>query len=266
MKKDYWYLGAIAILILIVFTQWASMSKRKPGPAKLSVKKPVSAAAVPIKGKIAIVLDDWGYHPKDIDLASELKAPITAAFLPNLKYSYTLSRSLHDMGFEIILHLPMEPREKLKLEKDTITSGLSEKQIKLIIDQDLSSVYAARGVSNHMGSKITTDPRIMRIVMGHFKKLGLYFLDSFVISDSVCRQISQDTGLGFAQRDVFLDNQEDIAYIRGQIEELKAVARNRGYAVGIGHDRKKTLEVLKEAIPRLKKEGYRFVYLSELVK
>jgi polysaccharide deacetylase 2 family uncharacterized protein YibQ len=44
------------------------------------------------------------------------------------------------------------------------------------------------------------------------------------------------------------------------------VARSKGYAVGIGHDRKKTLEALTEAIPRLKKEGYRLVYLSELVK
>jgi polysaccharide deacetylase 2 family uncharacterized protein YibQ len=43
-------------------------------------------------------------------------------------------------------------------------------------------------------------------------------------------------------------------------------ARIHGQAIGIGHNQKITLEVLKEAMPELEKEGYKFVYVSDLVK
>jgi polysaccharide deacetylase 2 family uncharacterized protein YibQ len=44
------------------------------------------------------------------------------------------------------------------------------------------------------------------------------------------------------------------------------LADEKGWAIGIGHDRRNTLEVLKEEMPKLEKEGYKFVYVSELVK
>jgi len=70
----------------------------------------------------------------------------------------------------------------------------------------------------------------------------------------------------YAKRDIFLDNIEDTPYIKDQLNKLKAKARMYGYAIGIGHDRPVTLAVLKEAIPQLKKEGYKFVFVSELVR
>jgi polysaccharide deacetylase 2 family uncharacterized protein YibQ len=39
-----------------------------------------------------------------------------------------------------------------------------------------------------------------------------------------------------------------------------------GQAIGIGHDRKITLEVLKEVMPSIEKEGYKFVFVSELIR
>ncbi|MCM8780086.1 MAG: divergent polysaccharide deacetylase family protein, partial [Candidatus Omnitrophica bacterium] len=62
------------------------------------------------------------------------------------------------------------------------------------------------------------------------------------------------------------DNESDPAYIRAQLQELKDLAQSRGWAIGIGHARKATLEVLKEEMPKLQKEGFKFVKISELVK
>ena len=61
-------------------------------------------------------------------------------------------------------------------------------------------------------------------------------------------------------------NERQRAYIQGQLDKLYRVAGKRGYAIGIGHDRKITMEVLKAAIPQLKKKGIKFVFLSEFVK
>ena len=72
--------------------------------------------------------------------------------------------------------------------------------------------------------------------------------------------------VGFVKRDIFLDNKEEAEYIKGQIYKLKRNAQMYGHAVGIGHDRKITLEVLKETMTELEREGYKLVFVSELVK
>lgn len=61
-------------------------------------------------------------------------------------------------------------------------------------------------------------------------------------------------GIGFAKRDIFLDNKPEAEYILGQIKKLKSKARTYGYAVGIGHDHRLTLQVLKEVLPQLEKK------------
>ncbi|MFA5176904.1 MAG: divergent polysaccharide deacetylase family protein [Candidatus Omnitrophota bacterium] len=219
-----------------------------------------------IKGKIAIVLDDWGYNLNNLGLVEDIKYPITAAVLPNLKYSGIISEELHSRGFEVILHLPMEPEEKNGLEKNTIKTSLEEAQILRILDKDLASITYARGISNHMGSRATSDLRTMGIVLKELKRRHLYFLDSYVTSKSVCSRLARKLNLTFFKRDIFLDNKEDKGYIKQQIYELKVKARQHGFAIGIGHDRRATLEVLKEVMPLLAKEGYKFVFLSEMVK
>ncbi|MBU2221747.1 MAG: divergent polysaccharide deacetylase family protein, partial [Candidatus Omnitrophica bacterium] len=51
-----------------------------------------------------------------------------------------------------------------------------------------------------------------------------------------------------------------------QLLELKNKAKAYGKAIGIGHNHKLTLEVLRDFIPATEKEGYRFVFVSDLVK
>ena len=238
--------------------------------AYLLLRRPKKAAppvvAPAVRARIAIVLDDWGYNTRNFTILDNIKYPVTFAVLPNLRYSTLASQELSRRGFEIILHLPMEPREEFRLEKGTIMTRLDEGQIKNIIGADLKSIAAVKGVSNHMGSRATEDPRVMRIIFQELNKRHLYFLDSVVSGSSVCEELAREARIGFAARDVFLDNEEDPAYIRGQINQLKNKAKIHGYAVGIGHDRKNTLEILKEVMPQLAKEGYRFVFLSEVVR
>ncbi|MBM3244184.1 MAG: divergent polysaccharide deacetylase family protein [Candidatus Omnitrophica bacterium] len=231
-------------------------------------KKPVSISLPPIKvkGKIAIVIDDWGYRKDTLDIASRIKYPMTMSVLPNLDFSVLASQKLHDMGFEIILHLPMEPYEKYRLEKNTILCSMEDAQIKNILNDDLAGIKFCKGLSNHMGSKLTSDTRVMKVIFSELKKKKLYFFDSYVSSDSVARGLAEKMGIKSARRDVFLDNESSPRYIRIQINKLKNKARIHGHAIGVGHDRKSTLEVLAEVMPELSKEGYKFVYLSELVE
>jgi len=218
------------------------------------------------KGKIAIVLDDWGYNLNNISAAQQIKYPLTIAILPQLPYSKEISQVMHNSGFEVIIHLPMEPYEKIRLEKHTLMTGMNGAAIGAILDNALTDVLYAKGVSNHMGSKATTDLQTMNALFPELKKRKLYFLDSYVSSNSVCSQPASKYNVPFAQRDIFLDNESNSAYIKQQLYKLKSKARMYGEAIGIGHDRKNTLAVLKEVMPELENEGFSFVFLSALVE
>jgi len=263
MKRDLGYKLTILVLFLVIVLQWIYIIQSRPRKAPLVVRpKPLVA----LKGKIAIVIDDWGYNLQNLPIIEQVHFPLTVSILPNLGYSGEVSRQLHARGFEVILHLPMEPHEKYRLEKNTIMVSFSEGEIKNIIEHDLGNIIYAKGVSNHMGSLATEDTRVMGVVFKELKKRRLYFLDSVVSGKSICADLAQKMKLSFTRRDVFLDNVETPEYIKDQIRKLKLRSRMKGEAVGIGHDRRITLQVLREMMPEMEKEGYRFVFISDLVK
>jgi hypothetical protein len=251
----------VIILLLFVFIALILVPLHKKAPPKALVKKPLL-----VRGKIAIVIDDWGYSTNNLWIVQQIKQPLTCAILPGLKNSNSVMHKLNAAGFEIILHLPMEPKEKINLEKNTINLKMDAQAIEKVFTEDLSNITLAKGVSNHMGSAITQDTPACLRVLTETKKRKLYFFDSYVTKQSVCPVIAKKINIKFAKRDVFLDNQSDPDYIKKQLAKLKDLAGKKGVAVGIGHDRKNTLLVLKEMLGQMEKEGYKFVFLSQVVQ
>ncbi len=264
MQKIKAYKIAVIVLSALVVIQAVAIILMAAKP-EFKWPKPTPPAPL-VKAKIAIVIDDWGYNLANMEITRQIKYPLTMSVLPELPYSRRVAEELRGMGFEIILHLPMQPREKYHLEKNTIMISMSEAAIKKILDKDLTGIPYVKGVSNHMGSAATADSRTMQIVFKELKKRQLYFFDSFVHPKSICLDLAEKMGLRFAKRDVFLDNKEEYAYIAKQMHKLKMRARVKGWAIGVGHDRSMTLAILKELMPQMEKEGYKFVFLSELVK
>jgi len=264
MKPARGYRKAVLILSIVVALQWVFIFFLVGRPKKIvtqAPRKPVQE----FRGTIAIVLDDWGYNVHNLPVLEQIHVPLTLSILPNLPYSGKVALEAEKRGFEVILHLPMEPYEKFRLEQGTILTSMDAQHIRAIVKRDLDAIHYAKGASNHMGSKATGDLRVMGIVFEELKKRNLYFLDSLVSPKTVSDAAAQRAGVRFVRRDVFLDNKEDPMYIRGQAYKLKAKASLYGQAVGIGHDRSVTLKTLKEIIPELEKEGYRFVFVSQLV-
>jgi hypothetical protein len=73
-------------------------------------------------------------------------------------------------------------------------------------------------------------------------------------------------GIENAGRNVFLDNVQDVEAIREQLEQLAAMARRKGGAIGICHPHKATIRALTETMPELKAAGITFVYAEDLVR
>lgn len=235
----------------------------RPAPAP----SPVLPAFPRGSGKIAIVLDDWGYTLKRVPELNEIRAPLTVAVLPGLPHSAEVANNAAGHGHEVILHMPMEavgsnePRE----EGRTILQGMSRSEILKLLDRSLATVPHARGINNHQGSRVTADPASMKVILTEVKRRRLYFLDSLT-GKSVCPEVARQVKVPFAQRAVFLDNESSVSHIREQLVELAKTASEKGEAIGIGHDRPATVECVRAAVPELEKAGYTLVPVSELTE
>lgn len=273
------YIRIIAVLISVivvesVFLIASCQRKEKPQEKQIAAEKKPREEKIrqalkpkPSTGKIAIVLDDWGYSLHSIGALKAIPEQLTLAILPQAPYSTQIAHIALQLKKEAILHLPLEPHQekKYRLEPDTIVASMSRPEIAKILEADFKSAPGIKGVSNHMGSLATENEKLMKIIFAELKKRGLYFLDSFT-GKTVCKKLAASLGVAYARRHVFLDNKAESGYIKGQIETLAKIARQEGSAIGIGHDRPKTLEVLAKSISELKKRGFTFVFVSELVK
>lgn len=237
---------------------------------EISFLKKKHRTVVRAKGKgakIAIVLDDFGYNMNNLGTLYGINEPLTISILPNLAYSERIAEQAGVRNLEVILHLPLEPKsDKANIEAGTIMTDMPPKEVGMILADALASVPGAKGVSNHMGSKATEDKDLMRVIFDGLNKRNLYFLDNLTADDSVCDETAVESKIRIAKRSVFLDNESDEGYIENQMRRMAEIATKTGSAVGVGHDRPATVRVLARVMPELKKDGFQFVYLSELVK
>ncbi len=226
----------------------------------------------PIPPLVAIIIDDLGHSLNLVESLLDIDCPLTLSILPGLRHSVKLAEEMKEAGFEVILHLPLEPEEVSEeyLELGTIMTGMGEEEVRELMAEHLYPLLAwIVGINTHMGSKATADEDLMRIVLGEIKKRELYFIDSRTAKSSVAFQVAKSLGLRAASRQVFLDSGErgdDPDYIRGQLKELASLARINGKAIGIGHIRGATVGVLKEMMPQMEEEGIQFVTASEIVE
>jgi hypothetical protein len=254
----------ISLLIIVIVAEAILLIRLWP-------KKPPKIIKPPIVGKVALVIDDWGYNLDNLPTLQKIDRPITISILPNLTYSTQIAEEARQRKCEVILHLPLEPHKeqhqnKFRIESGTILCGMPKREVIEQLNRALRSVPYISGVSNHMGSKATEDEKLMKIIFKEIKEKNLYFLDSLVTNKSICKSLSKKMRLKFAQRDIFLDNEEELEYIKRQLQSLVLLAKKDGSAIGVGHDKEITLNVIKEVISQLEGEGIKFVYLSELVQ
>jgi polysaccharide deacetylase 2 family uncharacterized protein YibQ len=230
--------------------------------------RPVGKKRATGPGAVAIIVDDMGSSIREIKELLAIDLPITISIIPGLARGKEVAALAHREGREVMLHIPMEPKgyESKPFEKNGLLLAMSDAEIERRLGVYLQSVPFVVGANNHMGSRFTEDNPKMRSVLNVLKSRGLFFVDSKTSPASVGDRLAREMGINTAARSVFLDNVQDVAAIKAQLEQLAAVARKRGSAIGICHPHKTTLQALAAELPELKREGINFVYASQLVR
>mgnify|MGYP003855165975 CR=1 FL=1 len=227
-------------------------------------------AAGQAAARVAVVLDDAGMHLAELDRALAIGRPVALAVLPGLPHSEELARRAAAAGLDVLVHLPMEPddpHQAGRLGPLAVRVTMTDEEISEVVQQALRAVPGAVGVNNHMGSRATQDPRVLRAVLRVVREHRLFFLDSRTTPATAVEQVAREVGVPSLRRAVFLDNDPSPEAVRLQLRRLAEQALRDGHAVGIGHaNRPHTAAVVAETAPELERMGVQFVRLRDLAR
>lgn len=214
---------------------------------------------------LAIIIDDIGHNRTRGEQAIQLPGSVTYAVLPNSRYAAALSEIAFASHKEVIVHLPMENRNKFPMALDALTDNLSQQEFLDSINTSISKVPHARGINNHQGSYLTEQSKQMTWLMDELKSRNFFFLDSRTSPKTVAYKVALKKNILSGARDVFLDNERTTFEIDKAFQHLVKIAKRRGTAIGIGHPHKQTLDYLAMAIPHLEQQGIKLLSVSNLL-
>ncbi len=228
----------------------------------------VSVADAGSAPMIAIVIDDLGLNRGRAYRSIELPAPLTLAFMTYAEGLERMAAAATKAGHELMLHVPMQPRSRsYDPGPNVLDAHLPASELERRLDWGLGRFKGFVGINNHMGSGFTASPDGMAYVMRELRARGLLFLDSLTAASTVGPEAARHAGVPYAVRDVFIDNDPNNAtLIRAQLAKLEAIAKRRGYAVGIGHPHRATLKVLAKWLPEARRRGIALVPISAIVR
>ncbi len=221
------------------------------------------------QGRLALVIDDLGHNLGPlVQRLLLLPQPLTLAVLPDRSHSLEVLREIQRAGQQALLHLPMEPDPGGAMSPGprAVEMGMSSPEIEALVRDCLDGLPGVQGVNNHMGSRVTRSRPEMEAVMRVLAERGLIFLDSLTTPRSVAYKAARETGVPELKNDLFVDREtQDPEVVLARLEELAALARDRGWAVGIGHVNEATVTALETFLPRQRPTDIEMVFLADLV-
>ncbi len=214
---------------------------------------------------VVIILDDIGNHLLTGIRVLQLPGKLNLGVLPHTPNAEILSKMAPAAGKEVILHAPMSNSINKRLGPGALTSQMPEQVFRDSLNHSIASTPHVRGVSNHMGSELTTQRKPMEWLMQSLAAQNLYFIDSRTSVDTVAAEVAQDYKVPHLSRRVFLDNVQEEGAVDQQFRKLLELARTEGMAVAIGHPYPVTLNYLERKLPGLAEQGFRLALVSEVL-
>jgi polysaccharide deacetylase 2 family uncharacterized protein YibQ len=225
-----------------------------------------SGGLPPHDARLAIILDDLGSDRAAAEAIFDLPYPLTISVLPNHEHSSEIANEARRRGYQVMLHLPMLAVGNEKPEAQELHPGMPAGEVSHLVDQFLQNVPGTVGVNNHQGSRATSDSVLMGELMPVLRDHHLFYVDSRTTAATVAYDTAQSSGVPSAFRNVpFLDDVAEAGAVRKQLALALRDAREKGWAIAIGHPHAATLQALREMLPRAQGEGVRLVFASELV-
>ncbi len=217
---------------------------------------------------MAIIIDDMGSSMQEARSLAGIGVPLTFSIIPGLRSYREVAAFAASSHIETMIHIPMQSKgwPERRLEPNGLLVSMDDAAINEHLEDFMHNLPGAIGANNHMGSEYTEHEDRMRTVLNTLKGRGLFFVDSVTSPRTVGMRLAQELGMKTARRSVFLDNEQDNAYISGQLDQAVRLAKKSGGAIAICHPHPATIRALEAALPGLARQGITLVPASQLVR
>ncbi len=211
-------------------------------PPKAPERKVVHSTVRP---KLAIIIDDVSFA-RDVRAIKALNMPLTMSFLPPSERHPNSAKLAQKEPFYMV-HLPLEAMHFNSEETYTLRVSDTQAEIASRIGKLKKLFPRVAYMNNHTGSKFTADEGAVNRLIFTLRQSKIRFIDSRTTAETKIPKVMQSYGSPYIARDVFLDHESNVSYIKKQIALAVKKARKHGSAIAIGHPRKETLQALKES-------------------
>ncbi|WP_148308476.1 divergent polysaccharide deacetylase family protein [Campylobacter sp. RM16704] len=213
-----------------------------------------------LKPRLAIIIDDMASHTH-VDMLKKTNLKLIPSFFPPDKNHPYTAEFAKDFDF-FMVHLPLAAINYDKVELNTLHPSDNTKKITQRIFYIKEQFPNVKFINNHTGSLFTADKSAMEKLFVAFKENKFIFVDSRTIGNSKAKILANKFKQPYIARDVFLDNEDNVTYIKNQLKQAINEARKKGFAIAIGHPREKTFEALVQSKDLL--NLVELVYLNEI--
>jgi polysaccharide deacetylase 2 family uncharacterized protein YibQ len=225
--------------------------------------RPSSAASG--SARVAIVIGGVGIDADGSRQAIALPGATTLALAPYGSDLKGLVAEARAAGHELLLQVPLEPFNYPTTDPGprtlTVKASPSENLNRLHWLMSRATNYV--GVVNYMGARFTSEPDALAPVLAEIGRRGLLYLDDG--SSALSQAVEQAGNTPVLRADVVLDADLNPAAIDQQLDRLREIARQRGYAIATGSAFATTIDRVAAFARRAADRGVTIVPLSSLV-
>jgi polysaccharide deacetylase 2 family uncharacterized protein YibQ len=162
--------------------------------------------------------------------------------------------------------LPLEPFDYPRVNPGrntlTVDAGQGENIDRMLWALARTTNYV--GVVNYMGARFVADGAAMKPILDELGRRGLMYLDDGTTARSAAIELAPASAVPFAAADQVIDTSRDRGEILKKLDQLEAMARAKGSAIGIGSAFDTTVAAVASWVNEAKKRGIEIVPVSAL--
>jgi len=217
--------------------------------------------------RVAIVIGGLGLDPAGTKQAiGDLPGSVTLAFAPYGNHLADDTAAARQAGHELLLQIPEEPFNYPKTDPgpNTLTTDATADINKGRLRWFLGRMTNYVGVTNYMGARFSGEQNALAPVMQEVAGRGLLYFDD----GSSLRSKAADIAGGampFLRADLVLDADLDPNAIDASLKQLRAIARERGYAIATATAFPVTIERIAAFAAAAAQNGVTLVPLTALL-
>jgi polysaccharide deacetylase 2 family uncharacterized protein YibQ len=218
--------------------------------------------------RVAIVVGGLGLDTSGTRKAiSDLPGTVTLAFAP---YGADLAKdtaAARATGHELLLQIPLEPFNYPATDpgQNTLTTDASAATNIGRLHWLMARMTNYVGVMNYMGAKFTADAGPLAPVMREIGQRGLMYLDDGSSARSRAAEVA-GSATPFVRADLVLDADLSAVAIDQNLNQLRTIAQQRGYAIATATAFPITIDRIAAFVQAAAQKGITIVPISALVE